>query len=209
MHHSPVRHRPLLRRHRVRRRIQQRLERGVAEPFGERPVQARKPRAAQIAIHRPDAQSQAMPDRPLTQPLRKPQPQHLPYLPHRQSLARHSDPSLLSKGPDLPMVEGCQQQRPALTAPHRVHDHRNRCSRSTGCGVQDRLDWVFTIKRNSCSRSTGTRRIGVIGPLAASTILRKAARGFRRNASIPASRTALAGRSRTGAWTVQIFWIKC
>ena len=33
-----------------------------------------------------------------------------------------------------------------------------RRSRLRSIGVQDQLDWMFTIKRNQCSRSTGTRR---------------------------------------------------
>jgi hypothetical protein len=34
----------------------------------------------------------SMTDRPLAQPVGKPQPQHLAYLPHRQTLTWHSDP---------------------------------------------------------------------------------------------------------------------
>ena len=55
------------------------------------------------------------------------------------------------------MVEDCRQQWPAMTLPDRVHDHRNRCSRSTGIGVHHRLERVFTIDWNWCSRSAGTR----------------------------------------------------
>jgi hypothetical protein len=39
------------------------------------------------------------------------QPQNLTYLPHRQSLARHSDPLLLGKRSTLPSVEDCQRPR--------------------------------------------------------------------------------------------------
>src|SRR4029079_4297090 len=49
------------------------------------------------------------------------------------------------------------QHWPAITLPDRVHDHRNRCSRSTGIGVHHRLERVFTIDWNWCSRSDGTR----------------------------------------------------
>jgi hypothetical protein len=38
-----------------------------------------------------------------------------------------------------------------MTLPDRVHDHRNRCSRSTGIGVHHRLELVFTIRRNAQS----------------------------------------------------------
>jgi hypothetical protein len=38
-------------------------------------------------VHRPRAQPQTDPDRPLAQPLSKPQARHFSYLPHRQSLA--------------------------------------------------------------------------------------------------------------------------
>ena len=44
-----------------------------------------------------------------------------------------------------------------MTLPDRGHDHRNRCSRSTGIGVHHRLERVFTINWNWCSRSAGTR----------------------------------------------------
>ena len=88
----------------------------------------------------PALRPQAGPDRPLAQSLREPQPQHLTYLPHRQSLARHSRPPLLGKGSGLPLVEDCQQQRPAMSAPDGVHDHRNRCSRSDRNSVFT-IDW--------------------------------------------------------------------
>jgi hypothetical protein len=46
-----------------------------------------------------------------------------------------------------------------MTLPDRGHDHRNRCSRSTGIGVHHRLERVFTINWNWCSRSAGTRTL--------------------------------------------------
>ena len=61
------------------------------------------------------------------------------YLPHRQSLARHSRPPLLGKGSGLPLVEDCQQQRPTMTL--RI------TFMITGIGVHDppeRADTVVT-----------------------------------------------------------------
>ena len=88
-----------------------------SSPSGSgQPSPARRARAS-VAVHRSLAQPQALRHRPLRQPLAQPQPQHLAYLPHRQSLARHSGPLLLGKGSALPMVEDCQQQRPT-TPPH-------------------------------------------------------------------------------------------
>jgi hypothetical protein len=86
----------------------------------------------------------------LGQPLREPQAQHLAYLPHRQSLARHSDPLLLSKGSGLPTVEDCQQQRPTVTRP--------TLFMITGTGVHDQPDSVFTIDWNA-------QQTGTAGPL--------------------------------------------
>ena len=70
------------------------------------------------------------PDRPLAQPLSKSQAQHLAYLPHRQSLARHSHPPLLGKGSGLPLVEDCQQHRPTVAF--------RAAFMITGIGVHDR-----------------------------------------------------------------------
>ncbi len=99
------------------------------------------------------------PERAPAQPPSKSQPQRLAYLPHRQSLARHSHPPLLGKGPGLPLVEDCQQHRPTVTLRNALMSTGNRCSRSTGTGVHDQLDGMFTIKRNQCSRSTGTPNV--------------------------------------------------
>jgi hypothetical protein len=147
MHHRPVRHRPMLARHIRRRRIEQRFQLRVVEPVRQRPVQPRQPGPAQIGVHRTDAQPQAGTDRPLAQPLREPLAQHLAYLPHRQSLARHSDPLLLGKGSALPMVEDCRQQRPTV-APQIAF-------MITGTGVHDRPESAFRINWNACSRSNG------------------------------------------------------
>jgi hypothetical protein len=93
------------------------------------------------------------PDRPLAQPLSKSQAQHLAYLPHRQSLARHSHPPLIGKGSGLPLVEDCQQRRPTVALP--------AVFMITGIGVHDRPESVFRINWIGCSRSNG---IGVHDP---------------------------------------------
>ena len=92
------------------------------------------------AMRRAGAQPKALPDGTLRQPLPEPQAQYLTYLPHRQSLARHSDPLLLGKRSNLPVVEDCQRNRPATPLPNAFL--------ITGA--------VFTIGRNPCSRSAGT-----------------------------------------------------
>jgi hypothetical protein len=97
-----------------------------------------------------------VPDGTLRQPLPEPQAQYLAYLPHRQSLARHSDPLLLGKGSNLPVVEDCQRSRPATPLPNAFMITgavftigRNPCSRSAGTDVHDRLERVFTIGWNT------------------------------------------------------------
>ena len=125
---------------------------GNGQPSPARRARLRHPFTAAALSRR------TLTDRPLAQPVGKPQPQHLAYLPHRQSLAWHSHPLLCGKGSGLSVVEDCRRHRPAMTLPDRVHDHRNRCSRSTGIGVHHRLERVFTINWNWCSRSAGTRK---------------------------------------------------
>jgi len=115
VHHRPIRHRPLFRRHRGRWRKQKGLELGVVDPVGQRPTQPRPSGSRHVAVDRSLAQPQALCHGPLRQPLTQPQPQHLTYLPHRQSLTWHLVPLLLGKGPKLPMVEDCQ--RPATMPP--------------------------------------------------------------------------------------------
>jgi hypothetical protein len=61
-----------------------------------------------------------------------PQAQHFAYFPHRQSLARHSHPSLLGKGWELPLVEDSQQQQPVAAC--------RTVFMITGIGVHDRPD---------------------------------------------------------------------
>ena len=99
----------MFRRHGRWERIEQRLQSRVVEPFGQRPGQPRPASPGHVAMDRSLAQPQALRHGPLRQPLTEPQPQHLAYLPHRQSLARHLDPLLLGKGSTLPVVEDCQQ----------------------------------------------------------------------------------------------------
>ena len=124
VHHRPIRHRPLFRRHRGRWRKQKGLELDVVDPVRQRPTQPRPASSRYVAVDRSLAQPQALCHRPLGQPLTQPQPQHLTYLPHRQSLAWHLVPLLLGKGPKLPTVEDCQ--RPTTMPPlRRDHDHRN------------------------------------------------------------------------------------
>ena len=90
VHHRPVRHRPLLRRHRRRRRIQPRFQLHVVEPVGSgHPSPASRARLRHV-FTAPMLIRRLCTDRPLAQPLRKPQAQHFAYFPHRQSLARHS-----------------------------------------------------------------------------------------------------------------------
>jgi hypothetical protein len=108
VHHRPVRSWALFRSDRRRRRIKQRLELVVVEPLGQWPIQSHPASTVEAGVHRPRAQPQTAPDRPLAQTLSKSQAQHLTYLPHRHSLARHLDPPLLGKGSGLPVVEDCQ-----------------------------------------------------------------------------------------------------
>ena len=149
--HRPIRHRAQRRGHVRRRRVEQRLQPIVVQFVRQWPAKPRQTGPAQAAVHRADADPQADSDRPLAQPLRQPQPQHLSYLPHRQSLSRHPRPSLLGKGSGLPSVEDCQQQRPA-TGTDRGHPP----------GVHDQLESVFRIRWTERSQSTGT---GVHHPL--------------------------------------------
>src|SRR5450432_3094777 len=58
-------------------------------------------------------------------------------------------PPLLGKGLGLPVVEDCQQQRPAMRL--------RRAFMITGIGVHDPPESVFTIDWNLCSRSNGIR----------------------------------------------------
>ena len=76
----------------------------------------------------PQAPPQPRSHRPLRQPLAQPQSQDRAYLPHRQSLAWHAGPSLLGKGPKLPLVEDCQRPTSPPPRPGGDHDHRNRRS---------------------------------------------------------------------------------
>jgi hypothetical protein len=119
----------------------------VVQIIWQRPAQACPPGPAQIAVHRAGAQPKAVPDGTLRQPLPEPQAQYLAYLPHRQSLARHSDPLLLGKRSNLPVVEDCQRNRPATPLPNAFMITgavftigRNPCSRSAGADVHDRLE---------------------------------------------------------------------
>ncbi len=100
----------------------------------QRPAQAGHPGPAQIGVHRADAQPQALADRPLAQPLSEPQPQNFSNLPHRQSLARHSGPSLFSKGSALPLVEDCRQLRPHHGARCSISARSTTASRKPGAG---------------------------------------------------------------------------
>ena len=115
VHHRPIRHRPLFGRHRGRWREQKRLDLDVVQPFRQRPTKPRPASSRYVAMDRSLAQPQALGHRPLWQPLTQPQPQHLTYLPHRQSLTWHLVPLLLGKGSRLPTVEDCQ--RPTKTPP--------------------------------------------------------------------------------------------
>src|SRR4029077_8679421 len=88
-------------------------------------------------------------DRPLAQPVGKPQPQHLAYLSHRQSLAWHSHPRCVAKDWDYPWLKTCGSNDPL---------RRSRTAfMITGTGVHDRPESAFTIDWNECSRSTGIR----------------------------------------------------
>ena len=106
------------RRQHGRWRKQKGLKLDVVDPIRQRPTQPRPASARYVAVDRSLAQPQALCHRPLGQPLTQPQPQHLTYLPHRQSLAWHLVPLLLGKGPKLPTVEDCQ--RPTTTPPRRT-----------------------------------------------------------------------------------------
>jgi hypothetical protein len=77
---------------------EQRLEPLIVERVGQRPDGTRASGAVEILAHRALAQPQAASDRALRQPARKPQPQYLSNLPHRQSLAWHPVPPLVGKG---------------------------------------------------------------------------------------------------------------
>ena len=69
----------------------------------------------------------------------QPQPQNLPYLPHRHSLARHPDPLLLGKGPTLPSVEDCQRKYSKLAVAGVIM--------ITGTEDHDPPEPMITIKR--------------------------------------------------------------
>jgi hypothetical protein len=74
-------------------------------------------RSAQISVNRPLAQPQALGNRPLRQLVGTPQSQNFADLAHRQSLAWHPVPLLLSKKTRLPSVENCRRRdRYALSA---------------------------------------------------------------------------------------------
>ena len=58
-----------------------------------------------------------------------------------------------------------------MTLPDRGHDHRNRCSRSTGnrrspstgTSVHDQLELVFTIRRNAQGGCSKSGRLAAVG----------------------------------------------
>jgi hypothetical protein len=115
----------------------------------QRPSQAGPPGPAEIPIHRSNTEPQTLCNGTLVQPVPEPQAHNLAYLPHRQSLARHSDPLLLGKESNLPVVEDRQRNRPPKVTPSLFM--------ITGFGVHDRPEYVFKIDWNRCSRSPGIR----------------------------------------------------
>jgi len=73
------------------------IELRIVEIVRQRPGKPAVPGSAEITVHRAQAHLQALRHLALAQPLSEPQAQCLAYLPHRQSLAWHSDPLLLGQ----------------------------------------------------------------------------------------------------------------
>jgi hypothetical protein len=139
MHPSPVGHRALIAGDRRRRREQQRLQLRVLDRLRQRPGEPGGARPAQIAVHRPLAEPQALGNRPLRQPAGKPQSQHFSDLAHRQSLGRHPVPLLLGKRRRLPSVENRRRRGP-------LHPHEIQIM-ITESDDHDRPESVITFHR--------------------------------------------------------------
>ena len=117
----------------------------------DRPAPARPiPRAVpdrDSRSHCAGAELQAAANSTLAQPVPEPQAQHIAYLPHRQSLSRHSDPLFLAKGSTLPWLKTVSGTDRASRQP--------AVFMITGIGVHDPPEFVFMINWSRCSRSTG------------------------------------------------------